>query len=109
MLQARDLTPEAAAALLPPTHALVGLELRFVGWKGALEVEGPRGSVSPLSLCLGGETASLGPPSCDEGPPACAEVGKGPFWTTGCGQPDPGDTALGEGSLEEGYLILFIS
>lgn len=55
-----------------------------------------------------------GPPFCGEEPPACAERWEHPLdlLVVDGGlsrQPDTGDPALGEGSPEEGYLVLLVS
>lgn len=67
------------------------------------------------SVCPGKELASWDSLLVVRSRLACAEQGAGPSgqWVVGggglSGQPDPGVTALKEGSPEEGYLVLLVS
>lgn len=82
----------SAASLLSSTHALVGLESRWMGWRRRRPAfEGLRvGTVCarPLNLCVLGEELafwdSLLPVARSH--LACVNGRKAPFWTVGCGR-----------------------
>lgn len=86
-----------------------------MGWRGRPQSEGPQGGVTPLNLCPWRGAGFPEPPPCGEelpGPCQWEEWGTFGLLAVDGGlsrQPVAGDTALGEGSPEEGYLVLLVS